>query len=369
MTAGDTMARVPFNDLGRAYQAIREELLAATTRVMDSGWYVQGPEHAAFEAEFGEFLGGVTSVGVANGTDALELALRAIDPPSGAAIVTVANAGMYATTAIRRAGLRPSYADVDQASLLMTSETLGPVLNGDVAVVIVTHLYGRMADVAGIRSLCEPRGIAILEDCAQAVGASRSGQRAGSLGDVAAVSLYPTKNLGALGDGGAVVTGSPEVAARVRELRQYGWTSKYHVGRDGGRNSRLDEIQAAILRVRLPLVDAGNRARRAVIARYAEAARGTSVRVLPAEGEAHAGHLAVALSDHRDDVRRRLSEAGVQTDMHYPVPDHQQVTELHTGQVSLPVTEAAARQVFSLPCFPELTNDEVERVCRVLAGT
>jgi aminotransferase EvaB len=363
-----TLPTIPLNDLKRAFAALEGPLRGAAARVLDSGWYVHGPEHAAFEKEFGEFVGGANCVGVANGTDALELAIRALAPPPGSCVVTVANAGMYASTAIRRAGLTPRYVDIDPDSLLMSVESLNERLDDEVSIVVVTHLYGRLADVGEIRAVCRSRGISLLEDCAQAVGAGGVGRRAGTFGDVAAFSFYPTKNLGALGDGGAVTSKQPDVARRVRELRQYGWGAKYEVAMDGGRNSRLDELQAALLRVRLPFVDAWNEKRREIIAHYVQAAEGTGVRVLAARDVDHAGHLAVALAPDRDGVRAALSAAGVQTDVHYPIPDHHQQPFVSESPVRLPVTEATAQQVFSLPCFPELTSAEVERVCAALAS-
>jgi dTDP-4-amino-4,6-dideoxygalactose transaminase len=328
---------------------------------------VHGPEHHAFEREFADFLGGGTCIGVGNGTDALELALRGVTDMTGSFVVTAANAGGYAATAVRRAGLRVRYADVDETTMLLTADTVEAVLDDQVSVVIVTHLYGRLAEMDAIVELCRARGVAVLEDCAQAVGAEMSGRNAGTFGDVAAFSFYPTKNLGALGDAGAVVSSRTDVVDRVRRLRQYGWESKYEVHEDGGRNSRLDEVHAAVLRVRLRHVREWNAVRRRVIERYASASTEEHVHVLPASGPEHAAHLAVAVSNDRDRVRASLTAAGVQTDIHYPVPDHRQPA--FAGEfagVHLPVTEAASRRVFSLPCFPELTDDEIERVCDVL---
>jgi aminotransferase EvaB len=223
--------------------------------------------------------------------------------------------------------------------------------------------------VSAIRELLRSRGIALLEDCAQAAGAGAPGSRAGSLGDVAAFSFYPTKNLGALGDGGAVTSPRQDVADRARRLRMYGWSAKYEVGHDGGRNSRLDELQAALLRVRLAHLDAWNEARRAIVARYVAAADGTGVRVLPAVGPDHVGHLAVLVAQDRDAVRDALTAAGIQTDVHYPIPDHQQKPFFaEHAEVSLPVTELRSGQILSLPCFPELTDAEIERVCAALKG-
>lgn len=359
---------IPLNDLRRGYDSLAPQLHAAAQRVLRSGWYIHGPEHAAFEDEFATYLGGgVSCVAVGNGTDALEIALRALDLRPGSKVVTVANGGTYGSTAIRRAGFGPRFADVDSQTLLLTVETLEPVLDGEVSAVIVTHLFGRMAEVERIAALCQSRSIAVVEDCAQAVGSRRAGSMAGTIGDVAAVSFYPTKNLGALGDGGAVLTRRPDVADRARSLRQYGWQRKYDVGFDGGRNSRLDEIQAAFLRVRLPHLDKWNEMRRVVIRHYVNAVASDSVFVLPAEGEEHVAHLAVIVADDRASVRMKMSEAEIGTDIHYPICEHRQRPYRESfSDVRLPVTEKRARQVLSLPCFPEMTEAELLRVCNVL---
>jgi aminotransferase EvaB len=299
---------VPLNDLSRGPGA-SEELQQAVARVAASGWYVQGPEHAAFEQELAAFCGVSDCVGVGSGTDALELALRAVAFPASGAVLTAANAGGYTSIAARRAGFEVRYADVDHDTLCLDSEDVAARLNG-VAVVVLTHLYGRLAAVEQIADLCRARGIALVEDCAQAAGAQRDGRRAGSFGDAAAFSFYPTKNLAALGDGGAVLTSRRAVAEKLRRLRQYGWSGKYVIEVEGGRNSRLDEMQAAVLRIRLRTLDAENEKRRGVLRRYREASRGSSVAVPGVDGEDHVAHLAVALVDEREAVRARFAAAG-----------------------------------------------------------
>jgi len=357
---------VPMNDLLRGFNGYREELLAALGRVASSGWYVHGPEHDAFQREFADFAGVSHCVGVASGTDALELAIRAVGQGRHGTVLTAANAGGYTSTAARCAGREVSYADVDPTHLCLTAESVEPLLDG-VAICVVTHLYGRLAPVEQIVQLCHDRGVAVIEDCAQSVGAQRGGRMAGSFGDAGTFSFYPTKNLGALGDGGAVVTSDDGLAAALIRLRQYGWTSKYSIGVAGGRNSRLDEMQAAVLRSRLPHVRGWNQRRRDIIKRYAAATAGTSLTMLPVAGEDHVGHLAVGLTHRRDDVVATLAAAGVRTDVHYPIPDHlQPAFAAQFAHLSLPVTEEAASTVISLPCFPELTDAEVEQVCDAL---
>lgn len=358
------------NAPGRATAGRRDLLAAAMEDVLDSGWYVHGPQHDAFQAELASYLGVPHALGVGNGTDAIELALRGVAASASGRVVTAANAGGYTTTAARRGGFDVGYADVDPTTLCLSAATVEEALAAErvpPAAVVVTHLYGRMAPVAEILAVCRLRGVPLVEDCAQAIGARRSGQAAGSVGDVATFSFYPTKNLGALGDGGAVTTSQDGIAERVSRLRQYGWAAKYTIMDRGGSNTRLDELQAAVLRIGLRVVDAGNARRREIISRYAAAAGGGPLSVLPATGEDHVGHLCVGLSDDRDDVRRKLDEAGVRTDVHYPVPDHRQPAYAdHYQDVSLPVTEAVAERVMSLPCFPELTEDEIEQVCSAL---
>ncbi|WP_263729293.1 DegT/DnrJ/EryC1/StrS family aminotransferase [Cellulomonas sp. SG140] len=361
------MDPVRINDLSRALSVERAALLETFGHVIDSGWLVHGPQHAAFEAELAEYVGTSDAVAVASGTDALELALRAAMPAGRDVVVTTANCGGYSATAARRAGFRVRYADIDAETMCIDAASLETQLDASVGVVVVTHLYGRAADVGAVRNVATKHGARVLEDCAQAIGATTGQGRVGSLADVAAFSFYPTKNLGALGDGGAVLTSDPGIATQVRELRQYGWQGKYTVGRDGGRNSRLDELQAAVLRSRLGYLDRDNARRRTVIGAYA-AASTDRVRVLPADGPWHVGHLAVVVTEHRDQLREHLTARGIGTDVHYPVPDHRQPAwSAEFVGLSLPVTEWAAQRILSLPVYPGLRDDEVERVCDALA--
>lgn len=355
---------VPFNDLRRAASEQAEKLTQAALRVIESGWFVQGSEHRRFEEGFARYLGVEHVMGVASGTDALELAMRAVTTSARRTIVTVANAGAYTTCAALAAGLDVAFADIDPEDHLISAGSLNHLLNERVCAVVVTHLYGRLADTAAVRLLCEPLGIAVIEDCAQSTGAHQRGTMGGAAGHLATFSFYPTKNLGALGDGGAVATSDPALAERVRQLRQYGWTRKYTNAIPGGRNSRLDEIQAAFLNRRLPLLAKGNERRRAIISRYADAAP-AGVRVLPADGPHHAGHLAVVETDSATHLAGHLRSYGVATEVHYPVPDHKQ--PFITTDIALPVTESKVGRILSLPCFPELADDEVAQVCEALS--
>ncbi len=362
------MDLIPVNDLSRDTPARRRAATDALLRVAGSGWYVQGPERERFEDAFREYLGAGHCIGVANGTDAIELALRGLGCSAGDAVLTAANAGGYTTTAALRAGLVPRYADVDRATLCLSADTVEAALTPEIRAVVVTHLYGLMADVEAIVALCHARSIPVVEDCAQATGASRAGRFAGTIADAGTFSFYPTKNLGAMGDAGAVVTNADEPAARLRRLSQYGWESKYHAVLRGGVNSRMDELQAAVLHARLPGLDAANGRRREIVARYASALPAGSGRLVGGDGgEDFVGHLAVVVTARRDELRDRLEGAGIATDVHYPVPDHRQpFWDGAQDDVSLPVTDEVLDQLLTLPCFPELSAAEVDRVCEVL---
>lgn len=357
---------VPMNDLSRGIARDRAALGDAAASVFGSGYVIRGPHHSRFQRDLADYLGVAHAIGVASGTDALEIAIKAVMPEGRSTVLAAANAGGYTSVAALRAGYAVRYADVDAATLCVGLETVKAALTDDVGVVVVTHLYGLLTDIAALVDHCHARGILVVEDCAQAIGARLDGRAAGTFGDVAAISFYPTKNLGALGDGGAIVTGDDEIAERVGTLSQYGWAAKYRIETPGGTNSRLDEIQAAFLLARLPLLDGFNERRRQIIECYRAAAAGGPVTVLPASGPHHVGHLAAALTSDREAVREALAARGVQTDIHFPVPDHAQPGLVSHGEV-LPVTENVVDQVFSLPCFPELTDDEVQHVCDAIS--
>jgi aminotransferase EvaB len=358
-----TAIPIPFNDLRRAAGA-SDGVAQAVARVVRSGRYLLGEETACFEQELADYLGVGEVVAVASGSDALELALTALAIP-GEEILTAANAGGYAAVAARRCGLTVRFVDVDENDLLLTPSVVERALTSLTSVVVVTHLYGKMARVKEIREICSARGVRVLEDCAQAVGARAAGVLAGAVGDAAAFSFYPTKNLGALGDGGAVATSDEALAARVRRLRQYGWEAKYEIAEDRGKNSRLDEIQAAVLRTRLPHLDASNRRRRAIARRYAHALANTSLRMVHDDGEDYVAHLTVVRTPQRELLAAELGAHGIGTAIHYPRPDHKQAV-LSAPETGLPVTERASKEVLSLPCFPELEDEEIDSICSAL---
>ena len=343
------------------------DFLGAVKKVLDRHWYVLGEEVTGFESEFSNYVGVGHCVSMANGTDAIEIALRSVGVERGDLVVTVANAGFYSSTAIHAIGATPLYIDVNPSCMTMSVDALAEALKQNPKCVIVTHLYGQLANIKELLALARAAGVMLIEDCAQSHGATLNGQQAGSFGDAACFSFYPTKNLGAMGDGGAVVTNNDELAARLKVLRQYGWSSKYHVGHAGGKNSRLDEMQAAILRIKLPLLASWNTARRDIASRYNEAFSGLAFDALPTVDESYAAHLYVARVQNRDALRDFLKAQGVATDVHYPVPDHHQTAYTQPRLAgSMEVTDALCKTLVTLPCFPGMTDEEVESVVRAV---
>lgn len=359
---------IPFNDLQRETEARRAELDAAAARVLARGWYLMGEELRNFEHAFAQYLGIGHCVGTANGTDALELALRCLEVGAGDKVIVAPNAGMYGSIAVSRAGAEPMFADVDPQSLCLSPASIEVAAKAGARAVIVTHLYGQMADVQGIVAMARRHDLKVIEDCAQAHGARRGGAMAGTVGDLACFSFYPTKNLGALGDAGGIVTADAALADKAAALRQYGWKGKYRVEVPHGRNSRMDELQAAFLLAKLPYLERRNERRRVIWRRYRDALQGKS-QLVGSDGADFVAHLCVLRRPDREALRQQLSDAGIATDIHYPIPDHRQpVWGGRFDKLSLPVAEQACNEVLSLPCFPEMTDSEVADVVRVLRG-
>ncbi len=362
-----TTMRVPFGALVRQAESLGAELTDALVRVAQGGWYVLGAEVQAFEAAFAAYCGAAHCVGVASGFEALYLALAALDIGPGDEVITVANACVYQAAAILQAGARPVFVEVNPHTHNLDPERLEAALTPRTKAVMPVHLYGQLAELGAIRASAARRGIPVIEDAAQAHGAwqlEHGGERrAGAWGDLACFSFYPSKNLGALGDAGAITTHDPALAERLRRLRMYGWGEKYVTTELGGRNSRLDEIQAAALRVKLRHLDAWNAARRERAAWYRELLAGLPLE-LPADAPGHVYHLFVVACATRDDLRQHLLAAGVGCDVHYPLPTHLQPAYAHLGYRpgDLPITERLAATMLSLPLYPELTRAEVDYV-------
>lgn len=362
--------QIPLNSLLRHTADLQEDLIRVSQEVIRSGYYVLGPQVEAFEAEFASYCGTAHCIGVANGTDALELSLRALGVSARDKVAVIANAAMYSTSAVLAAGAVPVFIDIGDDST-MDPEALRRAAAADtLSAIVVTHLYGRLADMTAILDVAETFGIPVIEDCAQAHGArDEHGRAAGSFGTLGSFSFYPTKNLGALGDGGAVTTNDAQLAHRVRQLRQYGWGQKYTNELTGGRNSRLDELQAAMLRIMLPCLDGWNTRRREVANRYSASIRHPDIAV-PASGAAeYVAHLYVVRTERREDLREHLTRLGIGTEVHYPIPDHQQPSLGKTcANAELERTVRDSALVLSIPCFPELTDAEVDRVVDACNG-
>ncbi|MGE3363029.1 MAG: DegT/DnrJ/EryC1/StrS family aminotransferase [Rhizobiaceae bacterium] len=363
------------NDLKRLFGLHQDAVEQAALDAMRSGWWLNGPRGKAFAEEFRAYLGVAECLLVANGTDALEITLRALlsdRDPAGLEVVTVANAGGYTTTACRQIGLTPVYADIDSATQTLNLNSAIAALSGKTLAVVATHLYGNVVDVSALRAAMDKAGyasVSIVEDCAQSHGARLGDRLTGTMGDIATFSFYPTKNLGAFGDGGAIVTNDAKLAGTVRALQQYGWRAKYDIALSGARNSRMDEMQAAILSALLPHLDKHNAERNAIMARFL-AATGDRTRFL----ERSAGsvvHLAVALSDKREAFRAFLTERGIASEIHYPILDCDQHgwrdLPQRVSTDGLAASRASVERIVTLPCFPGMSEAEINRVCTALA--
>ncbi len=354
---------IALNDLARNDQTGMVELRDACERVISSGWYVLGEETRRFEGNFAHYCGAAHCVGVANGTDALEIALRTAQVQPGDKVITIANAGMYATIAINACAAEPVFVDVDPVTMNMSTESLRSALALQPRAVVITHLYGRMAAVEELTFAAKNGGAIVIEDCAQAHGARRNGKHVGTFGDIGCFSFYPTKNLGALGDGGAVVMNDASLADRARQLRQYGWGRKYHCEIAAGRNSRLDEMQAALLNVKLGWLDRHNNARRLIAQRYFDGIHNPHIATQRRDGDSDVVHLYVVRSAQRAQLAAHLTANGVQTDIHYPLPDHRQpMFGNRFAAVHLPETESLANEILTLPCHPSLSEEEIAHV-------
>lgn len=355
--------KVPIVEFTRHYAAQKAQIDAAVARVLDSGWYILGQEVAALEKELGAYLGARHVVGVASGTDALCLALRASGIGEGDEVICPAMTATATPMAIRMTGAVPVFADVEPTTLCLDPADAARRVTERTKAIIPVHLYGGPADLDPLVDLCRMRGLTLIEDCAQAAGTTYRGRRVGTFGAAAAFSFYPTKNLGAFGDAGAVVTDDPQVEARVRRLRAYGEAVRYHADEEGI-NSRLDEIQAAILRAKLGCLDAHNARRQQIARRYA-AGLDPRIAAPPTarDPDGHIYHLYVVRTDRRAALQEHLAASGIGTAVHYPVAQNRQKAFAKWGQGDdCPVAARETERILSLPIYPELTDDEVDYV-------
>lgn len=358
-----TVARM--NDFGGEPAELREAQLRACDRVLRSGWWILGKEVLAFESEWATWLKVPHAVGCANGLDAIEIGLRASGIGEGDEVITTSMTAFATVLAIFRAGATPVLADIDPSTAMLDVGSVERCLSPRTKAVLIVHLYGQIGAVEDLHSLVVGRGIRLIEDCAQAHGAWLNGRSAGSFGALAAWSFYPTKNLGAVGDGGALTTADASLAELARTLRNYGQSKRYHHPLLG-MNSRLDELQAAMLRERLQHLEEWIKRRRNVATHYTRAITNPAVRLmpLPRDPSRHAHHLFVVTSPQRDALQEHLKSCGVESLIHYPIPIHRQTScrDVACDPRGMVHTEAHATNCLSLPCHPGLTPDVVERV-------
>ena len=349
------------------YLRYATEINSAIDKVLQSGWYILGEHVSGFEREFAELQGVNHCVGVANGTDALAIALRACGVSPGDEVITVSHSAVATVAAIEQIGAVPVFCDICYESRCMNPQLIKNLISDKTKAIVPVHIYGHPADVPAIKKIAHDYELFLIEDCAQAHGASLDNKLVGTFGDIAAFSFYPTKNLGALGDGGAIITNNKELADKVNYLRQYGWKERY-ISSVPGVNSRLDEIQAAILRVKLPHLLDDNEKRRSIADQYDMAFTKTRIGIpIRANNIKHAMHLYVIELDGRDSLRKHLATQGVQAALHYPFAIHQQpayASRSLKGATELPNTEKLYQRLLSLPLYPELTSEQVDKVIK-----
>jgi dTDP-4-amino-4,6-dideoxygalactose transaminase len=360
-----TPARVPFN--APAPHEDAAAVAAALSRVAASGWYVLGPEVAAFETEFAGACGAARAIGVGSGTDALALILRALDIGPGDEVITTPLSAAFTALAIVMAGARPVFADIDPQRLTLDPVAAAAAVTPRTRAILPVHLYGQAADMIGLTAVAARHDLALVEDCCQAHLATCAGRPVGTFGAAGAFSFYPTKSLGALGDGGAVVTADAALADRVARLRNGGQASRYHHV-EAGINSRLDELQAAVLRARLPFLGEWTARRRAAAGRYRRALDGAAARPVPEIDAGHVYHLFVVRSRRRNELQQHLSRAGIDALVHYPVPIPRQQAFAGTPSEACPEADAACSQVLSLPLHPGLTERETAAVAAAVSA-
>lgn len=362
---------IPFINLTREYNSIREEIDHAISRVMDSGWFILGPELEHFEDEFSDYIGVPYAIGVGSGTEALHLALIACGLQRGDEVITVANTAVPTVSAIEFAGCKPVFVDVDPQTYTLSPKSLKDYIGknlGRSKAIVPVHLFGHPVDMGPIMEVAKQYDLKVIEDCSQAHGAMYKQQKVGSFGDAGCFSFYPTKNLGAYGDAGMVVCRDREIAKKIRMLRNYGEKSKYN-NAIRGFNSRLDEVQAAILRVKLRFLENWNHARRRHAKLYQNLLKETNV-ILPIEKKEsyHVYHLYVIRSKKRDALQTSLQQQGIGTAIHYPMPIHFQdaYADLGYKKGTFPFTEECMKEILSLPIYPELTEQEISQVAKAI---
>lgn len=355
--------KVPFGDMKLHYVAYKKQIDQAVQRVLESGHYILGGELEKFESDFEKFLGAGYVAGCASGTEAIYLALAAAGVTTGDEVLVVAHTAVPTISAISMTGATPVFVDIDAETYVMDVDLVESKITEKTKAIVPVHLYGQMADMDPLVEICNKHKIMLLEDCAQSTGATYKGKVAGTIGDYGSFSYYPSKNLGAFGDGGAISTNSRENFDKLVMLRNYGQSKRYYHDIIGI-NSRLDEMQAAILSAQIPFVEEWNERRREIAARYNAGLADIVKTPVEAEGRKHVYHLYVIQTEYRDELQEYLLEQGIQCLIHYPNPAHLQKAYSFLGYKpgSLPQTEKAVKRILSLPMFPELTNEQVDAV-------
>ncbi len=349
-------------DMGRVNRPYEAQLSEAAQRVLTSGWYILGKELTAFEADWARYCGTDYCMGVGNGLEAITLIFRALQLPADSEVLVPAHTYIASILGITNAGLTPVMVEPDLSTYNIDPQAIEQHITERTKAILLVHLYGKSCNMEPIRKLAEKYNLRIVEDAAQAHGATYQGQKVGNLGDAAAFSFYPTKNLGALGDAGAVTTNDSELARRIALLRNYGSEVKYYNEMQGV-NSRLDEMQAALLRVKIPYLDTDNQRRRAIAQRFLSEITNPALQLPPAETcHQDAWHLFVVRHPRREIFMKELLDQGIQTMVHYPVPPHQQKAYQEYSHLSFPLTEQLHREVVSLPLYPTLTDEEVDQI-------
>lgn len=349
------------------YLSCRDEINSAIQNVLDSGWYILGKEVKQFEQEFAAFNNVRHAIGVGSGTEALHMALRAMDVGPGDEVITTAHTAVATASAIVLSGATPAFVDIEPDYFTIDPYQIEPAITPKTKAIIPIHIYGQPADMDAIMGIAQKHDLKVIEDCAQAHGAKYNGKRVGSIGDVGCFSFYPTKNLGAIGDGGAVVTNDDSLARKIKLLREYGWEKRYISSKEGW-NSRLDEVQAAILRIKLKKLDSDNDRRRELADNYKKELSELPLELpIVREGTTHVYHLFVIKTDQRNKLKEYLQKNGIQTTIQYPVPiHHHQFYSDILGKASLPVTEKRASIILSLPMYPEFEEADQKQTIDVL---
>ena len=361
------MISVPMFNLAQVTDV--DKLTKISTKVFNSSLHILGPNVQNFESKFADYIGVNHCLGVANGSDALVIALRAIGVKKDDEVATVANAGFYTCAALNLIGAIPVFIDIDPDSLLIDPIDLEKkLITSNIKAVVVTHLYGQAAPIKDVIKLCSKSGIKVIEDCAQAHGAQLDGKKVGSFGDISTFSFYPTKNLGAVGDGGAVLTNDGQIAKIAKQIRQYGWGEKYSVEIENGTNSRLDELQAAFLLAKLEDLDNWNQQRITIAQQYVNAFEKSKVKALKNTLKGVA-HLFVVLTDDRDELVEHLTKNSIQSGIHYPISDHKQaIYKEKFKDTNLPVTDRSVDKILSLPIYPGMKQEEIDHVINVVSN-